>query len=415
MAPIRAHNKTRSGCRTCKQRKVKCDEEFPICKNCTRRGVDCAWSGPSTKHGTTALTRSMLVDQSDSLSTAAPRWTGTGTSDLLTLELMHHYSTSTSYTLALDPGASRVWRRIIPKMAFDPHNQCLLHAMLAFSALHIYNADSTSPSMDRYASAAGAYYYRAKRSLHMADMEETADVNAVLIALSLVSRYEFATSTVAPPHLAGDWYITIRSIRRNIHETDRTQLQIAVLRSFIAAMAPSLLFTPLEEQFPSSLRTILSTVNPGPDVEELSDASVRTAYEDSISFLERAWIASFNECIGIWWYIMPNQFFHLLTEGRPRALIILAHYCVMMKHVTQDGPWWAKKQWGNEAARIISMLDSQWTPWLGWLSSQLDDVQDTQHMDSTGADFLDWLNRASMQETMLGQPGISSLHLTDER
>ncbi len=157
---------------------------------------------------------------------------------------------------------------------------------------------------------------------------------------------------VAFPHLAGDWYITIRSIRRNIHEKNRTQLQIAVLRSFIAAMAPSLLSTPLEEQFPSSLRTLLSTAHPAPDVEELYDVSVRTAYEDSISFLERAWRASFNECVGIWWYIMPNTFFRLLTEGRPRALIILAHYCVMMKHVTQDGPWWAKKQWGTEAARI---------------------------------------------------------------
>ncbi|KAK0445452.1 hypothetical protein EV421DRAFT_1796651 [Armillaria borealis] len=411
MAPIRPHHKTRSGCKTCKQRKVKCDEDFPICKNCTRRGIECTWSNPSTKHGSTALTRSMLVDQSSSLSTI-PRWTGTGSSDLLTLELMHHYSTSTSYSLASDPGASGVWRSIIPKMAFDPHNQCLLHAILAFSALHIYSADSTSPFVDRYASAASAYYYRAKRSLHMADMEETADVNAVLIALSLVARYEFATSTVAFPHLAGDWYITIRSIRRNIDEKNRTQLQIGILRSFIAAMAPSLLFTPLEEQFPSSLRTLLSTVDPAPDVEELHDVSVRTAYEDSISFLERAWRASFNECVGIWWYIMPNTFFRLLTEGRPRALIILAHYCVMMKHVTQDGPWWAKKQWGNEAARIVSMLDSQWAPWLEWLSSQLDDVHDTQHLDFTGADFLDWLNGTSMQETVLGQP---SLYFTAER
>ncbi len=58
------------------------------------------------------------------------------------------------------------------------------------------------------------------------------------------------------------------------------------------------------------------------------------------------------------------------------------------------------------------MLDSQWAPWLEWLLSQLDDVHDT-HLDFTGADFLDWLNGASMQETVsLGQP---SLHSTAER
>ncbi|KAG7439091.1 uncharacterized protein BT62DRAFT_1014392 [Guyanagaster necrorhizus] len=34
-------------------------------------------------------------------------------------------------------------------------------------------------------------------------------------------------------------------------------------------------------------------------------------------------------------------------------------------------PRWAKKQWGHEAARIITMLDARWTPWLGWLETQL--------------------------------------------
>ncbi|KAK0448339.1 uncharacterized protein EV420DRAFT_1767359 [Desarmillaria tabescens] len=412
MPPIRPHHKTRTGCKTCKNRKVKCDEDFPICKNCTRRGIECVRSTTGTKHGSTALVRSMLGEQTSSNQDIATilRWTSTGSSDLLTLELIHHYSTSTSYSLSLEHGASAFWSNIIPKMAFDPRNQCLLHAILAFSALHIGHANSTSPFADRYISAASAYYYQAKRGLHIADTGETADINAVLIALSLVARYEFATSAVAFPSLASDWYFTIRAIRRNIHEKDRTQLESSVLCSLFAAMAPSLLFTSLEEEFPSSLSTLLSTTHPAPDVEELNDVSIRTAYEDSISYLERAWKAPLNESVGIWWYIMPNAFFQLLKEGRPRALIILAHYCVMMKRVTQEGRlWWAKKQWGNEAARIISLLDARWTPWLGWLSSQLDEVHNTQALDFAGIDFLSWLNEASMQEAVIGQT-ISGLH-----
>lgn len=35
----RAHTKTRTGCRTCRQRKVKCDETRPICTNCSKRGL----------------------------------------------------------------------------------------------------------------------------------------------------------------------------------------------------------------------------------------------------------------------------------------------------------------------------------------------------------------------------------------
>ncbi|KAK0197503.1 hypothetical protein F5146DRAFT_49531 [Armillaria mellea] len=103
--------------------------------------------------------------------------------------------------------------------------------------------------------------------------------------------------------------------------------------------------------------------------------------------------------------MMPTTFFRLLAEERPRALVILAHYCAMMKHVTRDGPWWVKKQWGNEAARIVSILDSQWAPWLGWIFSQLDGVpHNSQALDFTGADLLTWFTGPLPQEMLIG-PG----------
>ncbi|KAK4565230.1 hypothetical protein LTR86_003847 [Recurvomyces mirabilis] len=34
--PRRAHTKSKTGCKTCKLRKVKCDETRPLCNNCTR-------------------------------------------------------------------------------------------------------------------------------------------------------------------------------------------------------------------------------------------------------------------------------------------------------------------------------------------------------------------------------------------
>lgn len=39
----RAHTKSRKGCQTCKNRKVRCDEYFPQCRNCTKRGLRCAY------------------------------------------------------------------------------------------------------------------------------------------------------------------------------------------------------------------------------------------------------------------------------------------------------------------------------------------------------------------------------------
>ncbi|KAH7351269.1 hypothetical protein BKA65DRAFT_255223 [Rhexocercosporidium sp. MPI-PUGE-AT-0058] len=36
----RTHTKSRHGCKTCKERKLKCDEAHPVCGNCSRRFVD---------------------------------------------------------------------------------------------------------------------------------------------------------------------------------------------------------------------------------------------------------------------------------------------------------------------------------------------------------------------------------------
>ncbi|KAJ9644891.1 uncharacterized protein PV06_04475 [Exophiala oligosperma] len=43
MPPRLAHRKSRTGCRRCKERKVKCTEERPSCAACARHGVDCEY------------------------------------------------------------------------------------------------------------------------------------------------------------------------------------------------------------------------------------------------------------------------------------------------------------------------------------------------------------------------------------
>ena len=43
----RTHTKSRKGCQTCKNRRVRCDEFFPQCRNCTKRGIRCAYMDDS--------------------------------------------------------------------------------------------------------------------------------------------------------------------------------------------------------------------------------------------------------------------------------------------------------------------------------------------------------------------------------
>ncbi|KAK0445456.1 hypothetical protein EV421DRAFT_2034496 [Armillaria borealis] len=406
MPPIRPRNKTRSGCKTCKQRKVKCDEELPMCKNCTRRGVECVWINdtPQLEHdsaapGTSTQAASRPYENPPS---TISRCTGELSFDILDLQLLHHYATATSYSLSSDPATASVWRNTVPKLAFDVKNQCLLHAILALSALHAHHAD---PTASQYAIAASTHHLQAKTGAHKADVDAKADIDAVLTTLALVALYEFATSSTVTSY-SSDRQITFRTIPPKVAK-NWTRLQGGVLRPLFVTLTPTIVSTPFEGRFPSSLSTLLSTMHSPPEIEELYDASVYAAYEDSIHFLEISWKVSFEKdyCMRascLWWSKVSNTFIRLLIERRPRALIILAHYCVMMKRVAMDGPWWARKQWGNEAGRIITSLDAQWMPWIGWLSTQLDVPCENQTFDITGTDFMNWLSETGS----LGQEGI---------
>ncbi|KAJ4348415.1 uncharacterized protein N0V89_009789 [Didymosphaeria variabile] len=41
--------RSKSGCSTCRQRRVKCDEVKPVCGNCAKKNRDCQWATPQTK------------------------------------------------------------------------------------------------------------------------------------------------------------------------------------------------------------------------------------------------------------------------------------------------------------------------------------------------------------------------------
>ncbi len=392
---------------------MKCDEELPKCKNCAKRGIECIWINIPQHANSVVSGTSTAADAASSSHENPPstisRRTVTSSLDLLTLELMHHYATHTSHSLSSDLASISLWQTVIPKIAFDPENQCLLHAILAMSALHAHHAN---PTAGQYAVAARTYYWQAKTGLHRADMDGKMDVDAVFITFSLVGLYEFATSSIISSY-SSEWHTTVRTLPLKVRR-EWSQLEDGILRPMLNIMVPKIISTPLEP-FPSSLSILLSRAHSSPDVEELHDVSVYDAYKESIRILETSWKASFQKdyCMYascMWWSTVPNTFIRLLAERKPRALIILAHYCVMMKRVAEDGPWWVKKQWGNETARMISALDARWTPCLGWISSQLDQLSEAQSFDFAGTGFMNWLNEAgSLMPPALGPNFMSWL------
>lgn len=86
--------KSRNGCRECKRRRVKCDETYPVCQHCQRRGSICMQKPQSSKwqYESNLLVAYALADPLHSISHANKhfRWWLDNTSQMLSVEIEPH-------------------------------------------------------------------------------------------------------------------------------------------------------------------------------------------------------------------------------------------------------------------------------------------------------------------------------------
>lgn len=70
----------------------------------------------------------------------------------------------------------------------------------------------------------------------------------------------------------------------------------------------------------------------------------------------------------LWPGWLPKPFHPLLYKRRPEALVILAHYCVLLKHV--DSCWYMKGVGTSMLEEINSVLSEEWRPKIRWALEQ---------------------------------------------
>ncbi|KAF9021995.1 hypothetical protein BDZ89DRAFT_1137635 [Hymenopellis radicata] len=292
--------------------------------------------------------------------------------DLQGIELIHQYTTSTCYTLCEDRGALDVWKLTLPRVAILPDNSFLLHAILAVAALHLFTLNPTHPLAVQYSCAAVSHYNQAVSSIPDSHLRG-ADDGTVFTAQLLIGIYGFATSPSVP--VSSDW---LRIIRRTAptFQNPPASLQYTV----VAALIPWVTGPHDEDAglpltaFTQSLTTLPLPINGIPEIHEVRDAAVSATYQHAIRFLQKSLAASLYpdfhlHAAFLWFMLSSDSFMELLFERRPRALVLLGHYCAMMQRL--NGPWWAQKDWNFELTRITSVLGDRWQRWTDWESSRL--------------------------------------------
>ncbi|KAK7203846.1 hypothetical protein BZA70DRAFT_282221 [Myxozyma melibiosi] len=137
----KSHRKSKTGCVTCRQRRVKCDEQLPVCANCIRHKVRCDYadlSSDAIRDRHLAQIVEHIIDRLTAKSIASLRpfastrpFEGLSNTDM---RLLQHVSICASKFVAVRPEHGLIWKEVAVQAA--QREPFLLHAFLAVASAH---------------------------------------------------------------------------------------------------------------------------------------------------------------------------------------------------------------------------------------------------------------------------------------
>ncbi|KAK4120789.1 hypothetical protein N657DRAFT_658157 [Parathielavia appendiculata] len=372
----RPHRKSRTGCRNCKARKVKCDEGRPACRTCTVRKEKCVYTvaatpKPASSPTTTASSSPSpgnepgpdlaLVATHVATVPQQPLFKPSGR-DEIDMRLLWFYTTAT-YTSFSTSGVKERDVDVVLKVNVVQHafaNPFLMDCILALSAMHINWLGVRSMGISR----SQEIYYRAKafetyrKAVAAADPATYQALLVCSLLLCGLSTHLFRGDEAKPLAIL-DWMILWKGIGQIIEVIKLP----ALFRSGIAALVfrPDADLNASAQCLPAYLLFMLASIREGDPEYPLVQAyycallylgSLYLELKNGISQLLLLRIVTFPTRL-------PNTFIDAARAKRPGALVILAHYLVFVKFRV-GSCWWLDNISAHEIPSIYNFLGPEW-------------------------------------------------------
>ncbi|KAL1882984.1 hypothetical protein VTK73DRAFT_506 [Phialemonium thermophilum] len=346
--PRRSHTKSRKGCDMCKRRHIRCDENFPQCRNCTKHKMRCPYNDIPAPEERSATPDKPDLMWTPEIEAAINQWRTTGvfpfpsldinpapSPQLLTLEemrLIYHVASISHQLEIINANGFTLWTRQIPTIIrIGATHRYVLHALLAFSAMHMtfLNEDPLVGNM--------AYEHRgiALIGLHGAISTFSKENSDAILAASLVLSWQ-ATDWKSWTQLMQGTTTVIEAMDAWKHES---QFGDFIAESSTFPTAPP---SPLPEHKPcqpseEDLDVFQQTLQHLQKVE----AHLKQSGEDTkqfaqlITFVKGARKVSPSLSVAQqfdrlqplrqWLFWLPVSYLQQ-TSGSPNALVVIAHY-----------------------------------------------------------------------------------------
>ncbi|KAL5049314.1 hypothetical protein BDW71DRAFT_159391 [Aspergillus fruticulosus] len=356
----RPHTKSRAGCQRCKEKHVKCDEVRPTCGACARYGVPCVPKPLATlrraeKRGTqTSASPAAPAAPAPSLVPLSP---GRTTLTLWEFELVHHWILHVTESFQVSPGFRRAWcdRGIRVAIQYD----FFLHMILILSALHL--ALTKSPT---FTNAHRAFILEgcSDATAHFRkEAENISDTNchAVQAFPFLMSIYALALPQFDREEKGGEAVldemihilIVIKGnslVRPTANPWPRARLSPRWMEE------KDFLDRTDEDSCDTNLSNALGTLQPWVDSSG-DDLRVRSLNSDTIQLFRETLKVHLKRSLRplSWPNAVQNEYIDLLRQRNPMALVILAHYAVILGQCSEQ--WWCSN-WGVRLLSVIAAM-----------------------------------------------------------
>ncbi|KFY32701.1 hypothetical protein V495_08822 [Pseudogymnoascus sp. VKM F-4514 (FW-929)] len=399
----RTHTKSRGGCLECKRRKLKCDEEKPVCSGCIKRSIRCEFaisrlpstsrqpedSGTSpvslsaisscdvstpSRNGRPGILASPGMPSNEALSPSATTKT-VGNFDMDDMALYHQFITETAATMG------GPWVKEVPRLSISC--DYLMHGMLSTAALHL--AYLHPGQRGRY-----EFLSTQHRTLALGPFQQDLlsitpeNCNQVLAFSGFMIIAQFAPS--CPPEALfpspssslykgpANWIVCLRGCSSIVTQARRYMIS-GPLEGLISqgmqasALAREVTELPENEDF-RSLQRISGEVLKLQSIKETTTVDEMESYIAAISWLQGLLAASLTTTdslisrifSSIWPTQVSDTFIRTLGEGRPPALIITAHYCLLLQRCYSC--WYMEHRAYDLFKAIQQDLPTEWGPYI---------------------------------------------------
>ncbi|KAK8137300.1 Sterol uptake control protein 2 [Apiospora sp. TS-2023a] len=361
----RHHPKTRTGCKTCKTRKVKCDEKRPSCGNCTKYNTVCEFL-TSEKKG---IPGSPLPAQPRGL-------------DIQDLELLHNFTTRTCATLSDSVILVDFYRT--SAVQYGLREEYIMRTLLSISASHL--AYHRHERRHHYQALAMSHHQIAAKTAMELMTNPTPSqaeglflfsVMTIFFALGCPRRDDkfLMVGESGFPHwmfllqgtkaftssIAGSGTDTVLAPLLN-HGADRWMAREA-------ARTPS--SSKVHEHL-DSIRELIALRQP--------DSGLRLIYAHAIEELQKSFsvlgtgpINGLGRCsitdAFVWIFEVATDFLPLLRDTTQEAVAIFAFFTVFL---SKAGSQWCLHGWAEHLiGKCYALLDEEHRSWIQWALEEM--------------------------------------------